>query len=102
MGFYGVTIVYRRICNGFPGFWLGAFVGTGLTDIVQFHSPWMKPCQSVDWFLKVNSNFVVDTQQDKSCKYRLWHGVRKYVLVVVVQNLTDFRKTMETGVDPRL
>ena len=28
--------------------------------------------------------------------------LRKYVSAVIVKNLTDFRKTVEVGVDPRL
>ena len=53
----------------------------------QFHSPRMKPCKSADYFI---SQFQLG----------------KYFIVIknifIVKNLTNFRKTVETGVDPRL
>ena len=49
----------------------------------QFHSPRMKPCKSADYFI---SQFQPG----------------KFFIVIIMTNLTDFRKTVETGVDPRL
>ena len=53
----------------------------------QFHSPRMEPCKSADYFI---SQFQLG----------------KYFIVIknifIVKNLTNFRKTVETGVDPRL
>ena len=53
----------------------------------QFHSPWMKPCKSADYFIsrfQLGKFFIVSKN------------------IFIVKNLTDFRKTVETGVDPRL
>ena len=67
----------------------------------------MKPCKLADYFIKINFNIVVDMKQGESKPFsRLQLGSFFFLIVIknilVMKNLTNFHKTEETGVDPRL
>ena len=55
-------------------------------DIGQFHSPRITPCKSADYFI---SRFQLG---------EVFHIKNTFI----IKTLADFRKTVETGVDPRL
>jgi len=55
-------------------------------DIGQFHSPRITPCKSADYFI---SRFKLG---------EVFHIKNMFMM----KTLTDFRKMVETGVDPRL
>ena len=59
-------------------------------DIGKFHSPQMKPCE-----LEENVQTIFEISTGKLT-------VMKRYSVFIVKNPTDFRKTVEAGVDPRL
>lgn len=46
--------------------------------ICHFHSPWVKPCKSANYFVKVNVHVVMNVQQGKSVNF-LCDVLRKYV-----------------------
>ena len=56
----------------------------------------MKLCKSADCFIKVNFHVVVDMEQD----FNLESFFVKNLFIM--KNLTNLRKTAETGVNPRL
>ena len=67
----------------------------------------MKPCKLADYFIKINFYIVVDMKQGESKpSSRLQLGSFFFIIVIknilVMNNLTNFHKTKETGVDPRL
>ena len=72
-------------------------------DIGRFHSPWIKSCQSADHSIKVNIHIVVDMKQGES-KFSQNFNLESfyYQKTFFMKNLTDLRKTVETGVDPHL
>ena len=54
-------------------------------DIGQFHSPWITPCKSTDYFISLFQPGEVFHIKN----------------IFSMKTLTDFRKTVESGVDPR-
>ena len=64
----------------------------------------MKPYKSPEYFIKVNFQVLVDMEQVAS-PVNLQTSTGKIFFIknyLLMKNLTHFRKTVETGVDPRL
>ena len=64
----------------------------------------MKRYKSPEYFIKVNFQVLVDMEQVAS-PVNLKTSTGKIFFVknyLLMKNLTNFRKTVETGVDPRL
>lgn len=69
-------------------------------DIGQFCSPQMKPYKSAHYFIKVSFHVVADMEQGESKPLsRFQFGKLR---LFIIKSLTDFCKTVRTGVDPRL
>ena len=65
-------------------------------DIVQFYSTRLKPYKSAASLTMVNFHVVVDMEQGESKPFfRFQLGKLR---LFIMKNLTDFRKTVETGV----
>ena len=66
----------------------------------------MKPWKPADYFSKVSFHIVVDMKQGESKPFPDFNLVFLLLLfsknIFIMKNLTDFRKSMETGVDPCL
>ena len=56
----------------------------------------MNPSKSADYFIKVNFRIVVDMKEGEIGNFYIIKNI------FIMKNLTDFRKSVETGVDPCL
>ena len=95
----GICLEFNSLKSSFLDFWA---IQTGYwsvpfsSDTVALHTG--------DYFTKINFHVVVNMEQFalSICRFQLGKIFFFYQKLFIMKNLTDFRKTVETGVDPRL